>query len=122
MTEDDLRSVPPDELVEAYAEAAASDRLAIESGNGHAAGRAAEVLVAIDRELRRRGPSSHRLLVPLLQSGDEGVRLWAATHVLEVAPDEAIRVLEALASGVGLVAFSAKAALREWRGGTLQFP
>lgn len=58
----------------------------------------------------------------LLGHAERGVRLWAASHALEFAPEEAQRVLDNLVLLKGsLVGFSAEMTLREWRAGRLQF-
>ena len=44
-------------------------------------------IAAVYRELRRRGPDDQGALLELLQHDDAGVRLWAAAHALEFAPE-----------------------------------
>lgn len=62
-----------------------------------------------------------RALAPLLADPNEGVRLWAATHALEFAPERAEPVLKAIARGNGIPACTAEMALYKWRLGVLQF-
>jgi hypothetical protein len=58
-------------------------------------------------------------ITDLVSSGDTGVRLMAATHVLAFDPDAGVAALEAIEAGPGLHAVSAKYTLRSFRAGTL---
>jgi hypothetical protein len=49
-----------------------------------------------------------------------GVRVLAAAHALHDVPDEAVAVLEALATGSDLHAIAAEHALTEFRAGTFE--
>lgn len=61
----------------------------------------------------------HAFLV-LLDDVEPGVRLWAATHALELAPDKALRVYHALAAGPpSLARLHAETALELWAAGKL---
>ena len=62
-------------------------------------------------------------MLSLLDDDRVEVRGWSAVHSLEIAPEKAERVLDAIAAGpMSLEEFSAKMVLREWRSGTLPFP
>jgi len=56
-----------------------------------------DLIVAINQELRRRGPEAHRSLLRLLSHPDPAVRGWAGCHALEFAPKEAEQTLEEVA-------------------------
>lgn len=110
---------PPDglstqELIEAYAKAASLHGLATSAGNATRANDSYDTILGIYAELRKRGEDDVRQLRPLLRSDDAGVRAWSAIHLLKVVPSEAVPVLEAVASGRGLVAFSARMSLEKW--------
>jgi hypothetical protein len=80
-----------------------------------------DLLIAIDRELRARGPEAQRQLLSLLDDPDPGTRCWAAASVLEFAPDEGERVLVELAKAPnGLIGFSAEMTLEQWKAGTFK--
>jgi hypothetical protein len=72
--------------------------------------------------LKMRGQGSATKVLPLLEHLDVGVRGWAATHMLEFAPEEAAAALQTIAAAGGLRAFSARQVLKAWKGGTLKFP
>ena len=59
-------------------------------------------------------------LEKLLYSENENVRLWAATHLLEVKEDIAKKVLKELAEKSDLLGFSAETTLNEWNNGNLK--
>jgi hypothetical protein len=111
-----------DELTTAYRHAASAHAEATAAGDHESASRHHDTLAAVYRELRVRGASAQRALLPLLQDQDNGVRSWAASHALEFAPERGEPVLARLAESRGVSAFSAKMTLREWRKGTLSFP
>jgi hypothetical protein len=59
-------------------------------------------------------------LTKLLESENENVRLWAATHTLPTNEAKAKRVLQELAVKPGFNAFSAEMTLSEWGKGALK--
>jgi hypothetical protein len=69
-------------------------------------------------QLKELGKTSE--LSKLLNSDNDNVRLWAATHTLPTNEVEAKRVLQELASNSGLNAFSAEMTLKEWNQGNLK--
>jgi len=123
MTTLDIARTPTSHLVETYAIAAAVHGEATESGNYRVANRNATIIEAIYRELRARGETALRELLPLLRDARPGVRGFAGAHCLLFAPDQASVVLEALASTPrSLVGLSAEMTLLEWKKGALRFP
>jgi len=62
------------------------------------------------------------MLQPLLQHDDYYVRLWASTHLLDVQPLEAQRVLQELSREPGLRGLTAQLTLEQWKEGKLRFP
>jgi hypothetical protein len=123
MTAPDLTHLPSDELLDRYEAAAVAQGAATESGNPEEGNRSADLLVAINQELRRRGPEVHRLLLGLLSHPQPAVRGWAGCHALEIAPKEAERTLEEVARlPKSLIGFTAEWTLQEWRAGRLRIP
>ena len=109
-------------LTDAYHRAASAHGEATVAGDHKAANRNHDVLAAVYRELRARGASAQKTLLPLMQDPDDSVRCWAGSHCLEFAPEQAEPVLRALSESRGILAFNAKMTLREWRKGNLSFP
>lgn len=108
-------------LVRRYAKAAAAHGRATERGDSNDANAAYRTLVDVYWELRRRGVNAQRALLPLLEDSDVGVQVWAGSHSLEFSPDDGERALTRVAALPGLIAFSAKMTLQEWRRGKLHF-
>lgn len=109
-------------LVETYRSAASDHGRANASGDYRTGNRAHERLALAYRTLRARGPASQAKLLQLLPDRDVGVQGWAAAHALEFSPAAGEPVLVELAAQPGLVGFSAKMTLQEWRAGRLRFP
>jgi hypothetical protein len=104
------------DLISAFREAGRVRGANLEDGNYRIGNKAADLAGAIYLELRRRGEESQKALLPLLADEDRGVRLEAATFVLDFAPREAVPVLEALIP-VGFVGLMAKMVVFAWRRG-----
>jgi hypothetical protein len=115
----DLAALSTGDLIARYADAAKRHGAATVSGS-RPANEEADLIAAVYRELRRR--NSEDALLRLLESGDDGVRCWAAAHALEFAPEHGEPVLVRLADSPGLLGFTAEMTLREWRRGRLRFP
>jgi hypothetical protein len=121
MKDPDLTNSSLDGLVEQYTAAAIAHGAATEASDSKIGNLQADLLVAINRELRRRGPEAHRELLKLLVHSNPSVRSWAGCNALEFAPTEAERALESVAQiPKSLVAFTAEWTLREWRAGRLR--
>lgn len=120
MTKNQASTAEIPELLSAYRDAATRHGKATETGDHKAANKMANVVATVYSELRRRGAREH--LLPLLTDEAGGVRLWAASHALEFAPQQGAQVLTSLASAGRLLGMSAEMTLREWRAGRLQFP
>jgi HEAT repeat protein len=118
----DVPTATVEQLTNAYRHAAAAHGAATVGSDHEAVNHHHNIVAAIYRELRRRGTAAQLALVPLLQDPDDAVRTWAASHALEFTPEKAERILTEVASGRGLLAFSAKMTLQEWRKGSLSFP
>ena len=121
MKKAEVKKLPTEQLVEKTRVLSSERWRAIYAGKPKDGNRMFDLLVAIHRELRARGTEAQHQLLRLLDDSDPGTRCWAATAVLEFAPDEGERVLADLAKTAdGLVGFSAEWALEEWKAGTLK--
>jgi len=121
MNEQAIKRVDLGQLVDSYREAAVEHGKATELGDFGSANRAAHVVAAIHSELSRRGPGARECLKSLLSDREPAARLWAASHVLDLAPSKAAEVLEEIASGPSILGMSAATTLKEWRAGRLKF-
>jgi hypothetical protein len=111
---------PTSELLKQFIELAQAHGSAAEAA---VANKAARALLRVAAKLRARGTDDRRQLLSLLGHEEEHVRLWAATHSLDIDSDQAVRVLESLATGrPGPARASANITLQQWRAGTLILP
>ncbi|MFP2901067.1 hypothetical protein [Corallococcus sp. 4LFB] len=108
-----------EELVQWYADGSIAYGQALEAADSRSANSAHDKVVGAYEELRSRGATSQ--LIPLLKSEDETLRMHAAFHVLEFAPELSEPTLLWLAKRPGFVGFRAEHTLKAWREGTLKF-
>jgi hypothetical protein len=99
-------------------EAANKHAEAIEQGDSKAANKNYAVMVKNITFLKNQ--NSIDKLSAFLNHGSTGVRLWASTYLLSVKEDEALKVLEHIASGTGILSFSAEMVVKEWKKGNLK--
>ncbi|MEJ0091346.1 MAG: DUF2019 domain-containing protein [Limisphaerales bacterium] len=118
----EMQNAPIGELLKSYAAAAAAHGEATEKGDYRVGNKQHDIIVATYREIRARGLEAQRSLFGLLDHPNEAVRLVAAAHALEFAPEEGATVLELLAKGTSIHGFSARITLEEWKKGSLKFP
>ena len=57
----------------------------------------------------------------LLSNNDTSVKLWAACYLLQMYEEESLKVLEEIAKGNDIYAFSAKMTIEEFKKGNLSF-
>src|SRR5438270_889587 len=106
------------ELLQLYEDAARRHGEATEEGDPESGNQAHDEIVALRHELKRRG--HEMLLCQLLKSFNGSVRGWAATHLLDVVPDQAVPVLEELSKEKrGYLGLGARMTLKEWHAGRL---
>jgi hypothetical protein len=122
MTRIETRAADISELKRVYRDAAAKHGEATERADHHVANEMADLVAEIYAELRSRGSDAQRELLGLLADEAASVRLWAATHALEFAPEDGEPVLRSLVSMGRLLGFTADMTLTEWRAGRLTFP
>jgi hypothetical protein len=120
MRKSQLKAFSTERLVEEFR------RLSAEHGhasNARAANRKYDTLVTIRHELRSRGPEAQRQLLKLLADPEPSTRCFTASSVLEFAPNEAEQVLEELVrTQIGILRFTARLTLEQWREGTFNPP
>ena len=107
-----------DVLAARYA-AAAQAHARAKIQDARAANAAHALLICAFHALRDLGDSGWASIRALTLHPDPEVRLWAATHLLQVSPGPACAALEALESLNDLVGFEASIVLQEWRAGRL---
>ncbi len=122
MEQDQFTKTSIADLLKMYSEAASAHGISTAKGDYREGNKQHEIIAAVYRELRRRGLDAQRSLLILLDSPDDAVRNWSASHSLEFAPEAGEPVLESLATNSGIQGFNAKMVLKEWRKGTLSFP
>lgn len=114
---------PREALISRYVDAASRNAAATLRSDEDEANRAHDELAQIYRELRRRGADDQAALLDLLEHDDTGVRMWAAAHALEFAPERGEPVLrQTRAQMKNLLGFVAGMTLARWREGELEFP
>src|SRR5687768_1129810 len=118
----DINDPTIEALVQAYTIAAAKHGQAADDPDPGPSTQHAAVLEDVYHELRERGREAQLHLLKLLDHSNPDVRLWAASHALEFAPEEGEPVLKELLDCGGWAAVSADMTLEVWRQGKLVFP
>ena len=77
-------------------------------------------LIKCFKELRKSGKSDK--LLGLFNHSDPNVRLWAATHSLELDEQKAVAMLRELATADNFSSFSAQMILDQWEKGEFVTP
>ena len=109
-----------DNLIRQYEDAATMIGVYTESGDYKKGDREYIRLKDAYREIRRHGREGQSRHLSLLDSDVLSVRVWAAAHALEYAPEVAEPVLEYLSKNApGIQQLNAEMTLREWRAGRL---
>jgi hypothetical protein len=119
MNENDLKEASVDEIVAAYARAAAAHGSENAQGNVQAANEAYALVDVFSKELRRRGLEAQKALLPLLKSHDPEIRLCAAKDALGFAPDSAEKELQKLIDAKFDCSIHAYLVLNSWKKGKL---
>ena len=89
-----------------YIEAARAHGAATNAGDSDSANLAHDLLIQALEKLRRCPDRGRDILLGLLVDEDLHVRCWAATHLLPIAEEEAVRALSELSSRSGIAAFN----------------
>jgi Domain of unknown function (DUF2019) len=110
------------DLVSTYAQAAAVHGRASSEGDYETANIQHDLIAAVYRQLRERGPGAQAALLDLADAPDPFVRSWAGAHALEFSPSQGEEVLAGVAAEGGLAGFDAEMTLKTWGEGQLRFP
>jgi cell division septum initiation protein DivIVA len=97
MKRDDLRAMTVDQLVELFAEITREQDRAIAKDDNAKYNRLFSRMDAVEQELKGRDRDQRRALMRLYTDSNAQVRLAAAKATLAVAPDDARRLLRAIA-------------------------
>ena len=92
-----LGKLSTEELVSRFVEIGVRQDQAIFRDDNAAFNRLFDRMQAVQQELKRRGGDQRRALMPLYSHQNMQVRLMAAKSTLAVAPEQARRMLEAIA-------------------------
>lgn len=92
-----LGRLSTEELVSRFVEIAIRQDQAIFRDDNAAFNRLFDRMDAVEQELKRRGGDQRRALMPLYSHPNMQVRLMAAKSTLAAAPEQARRMLEAIA-------------------------
>jgi hypothetical protein len=123
MRKSQFKTASTEQLVEEFRKLSAEHGHALEAANARAANRRFDTLVAIIQELRSRDPEARPQLLQLLADPEPSTRSWTTTAVLDFAPSEAEQALEELVrTQIGILRFSARRMLEQWREGTFNPP
>ena len=109
-----LAMTDAEKLVREFAENVAAQTDAIRRGDPKTGNKYAKRYIRAFQGLRALGNEGRDALVPLMLEGRPDVRGMAAAFLLRHRPSEARRILQDLARGEGLVAFSAAETLKRW--------
>ncbi len=122
LTTNYLSSFSLESLLELY------ERSAVKHGAYHAEGdyrktnREHDNLVNLYSEFKHRGLEAQRSLLDFINSDVLSVRVWAAFHALDFAPDIAEPALQYIVQNAhGVPTLHAEIILKEWKSGNLNF-
>lgn len=113
-----MKQLDTDKIVANFESFCIKNDIAAQEQNSKLANKYAKKIINCYLQLRELGKTNE--LSKLLKSGNENVKLWAATHLLPTNEVEAIKVLQEMAGQPGLNAFSAEMTLSEWAKGNLK--
>ena len=110
------------DVIERYIDAAAKHGAATDRGDHRTANAAYDDVLSALSEIRRFPDRGQSVLKELLNYPNSHVKIWAATHLLPLDEEAAIRALSALVSEPPFVGINARMVLREWKAGRLKIP
>ena len=92
------------------------------SGDYKAGNVAFDKLLALVPAIRKYGVEGEDALLRLTMDPNDSVVCWAATNLLKSHEEKAITALERIAAKSGIIAFSAKLVIQQWKKGELSIP
>jgi hypothetical protein len=110
-----------EEELRKYAAAAASYGRAVNNGHVKQSDKCFDEVEKAFEELKLFGDQGLQAVANLLQSDDEGVRLWSAAHLLNYPRFGALPVLEKLKQSPSILSLTAEVTIDQWRDGKLTY-
>jgi hypothetical protein len=102
-----------------YRKYAAEYGAAYQSYDYKRANRNHDKLAALLPKLRALPDRGKEILRRLMKDQSDAVALWAATHSLPIAENDALEMLDFLAKRGGVSSFDAQMVMKEWQSGRL---
>ncbi len=109
-----------EQIKKTFIDAAASHGEATETGDYNRGNKQYKAIVKTYKQLKDQ-KGGIEALHQLMYHSNLSVQSWAASVLLDIYTEEAEKVLQSIADGHGLVGFSAKMTLQEWKKGNLKF-
>ena len=108
-------------LIVRYKTAAAGYAHAIEVGDAENSDKCFDEVESAFMDLKQQGRPGLEAVATLLGSDNEGVRLWAAAHLLNYPEFNSLPILEALIASSSILAMTAEVTLDQWRNGQIKY-
>lgn len=108
-------------LEEKYRKYAEDYGAAYVNGDHKKANRNYTKLAALLPQLRAIGKQGEEILQRLRSSQSDAVAMWASTHSLPIAEEDAVATLDSISRRGGIIGHSSKMVIREWQSGRLKF-
>ena len=108
-----------DDALAGYVAAALKHGEATEAGDSAKANESFRVLDQNWNRIRTSNSEWPKFFLELLTHSSPWVRLWGASHAIQIDPERATPVLQALSTEEGLLGFSAQMTLEAWQRGQL---
>ena len=89
------------------------------NGDYKTANRSYDKLAGLLPKLRSSHDQGKEILYRLMKDPSDAVSMWAATHSLPIAEEDALAILEAIAKRGGIIGFNAEMVIKEWKAGRL---
>lgn len=110
-----------DELLQCYATSAKAYGASIGAGDAKQSDKHFDAVEVAFENLKQLGRPGLEAISRLLDSEDEGVRLWSAAHLLNYPEFNALPVLEQLKRSPSILSLTAEITLDQWRNGNLKY-
>ncbi len=109
------------DLIRRYQLAAAGYAQAINMGNTVDSNKCFDEVESTFRELKQQGKPGLEAVSKLLESDNDGVKLWAAAHLLNYPEFNSLPILERLRESSTILAMTAEVTLDQWRNGQIKY-
>lgn len=113
-----MLKIDKDNALKLFIEAASKQAKFTEDGDYKNSNKQYDVIINVAKYLKR--TNNLRELINLLDNEDVGVKIWAATYLLEENEEKALLTLRNISNqDIKQHSFTAKMVIEEWNGGTL---